>query len=179
MALSATVYHLQVELSDVDRGVYEALDLRVARHPSETMRYLLARVIGYCLCYEPGIAFSKGLSSTDEPAVWARDMQGSLRLWLEVGTLLRSASTKRARPRPRWWCSPTATSRRCRRGARAKPFTRPRASRSTRSTARSWTRSTRPPTERALVAGSHRGDAVRDERRGQPRDPIVRQGLGE
>jgi uncharacterized protein YaeQ len=52
MALSATVYHLQVDLSDVDRGVYEALDLRVARHPSETMRYLLTRVIAYCLCYE-------------------------------------------------------------------------------------------------------------------------------
>ena len=85
MALSSTVYHLQIELSDVDRGVYESLDLRVARHPSETMRYLLTRVIGYCLCYEPGIAFSKGLSSTDEPAVWARDLQGSLRLWLEVG----------------------------------------------------------------------------------------------
>ena len=75
MALSATVYHLQIELSDVDRGVYESLDLRLARHPSETMRYLLTRVIGYCLCYEPGIAFSKGLSNTEEPAVWARDLQ--------------------------------------------------------------------------------------------------------
>ena len=47
MALSATVYHLQIELSDVDRGVYEALDLRVARHPSESMPYLLTRVIAY------------------------------------------------------------------------------------------------------------------------------------
>ena len=45
MALSATVYHIQIELSDVDRGVYEALDLRVARHPSESMPYLLTRVI--------------------------------------------------------------------------------------------------------------------------------------
>ena len=39
MALTATLYHLQVTLSDVDRGVYEALDLRVAQHPSETMRF--------------------------------------------------------------------------------------------------------------------------------------------
>src|SRR5450432_1820886 len=59
VALSATVYHLQIELSDVDRGVYEALDLRLGRHPSETMRYLLTRVIAYCLCYEEGIFFFK------------------------------------------------------------------------------------------------------------------------
>ena len=46
MALSATVYHFQIELSDVDRGVYEALDLRVARHPSESTPYLLTRYFG-------------------------------------------------------------------------------------------------------------------------------------
>ena len=45
MALSATVYHFQIELSDVDRDVYESLDLRVARHPSESTPYLLTRVI--------------------------------------------------------------------------------------------------------------------------------------
>jgi len=86
MALGATVYHLQIDLSDVDRGVYEALDLRVARHPSETMRYLLTRVIAYCLLYEEGIAFTKGLSSNDDPALWIRDLQGNLRAWIEIGT---------------------------------------------------------------------------------------------
>jgi uncharacterized protein YaeQ len=86
MALSATMYHLQIELSDVDRGVYESLDLRLARHPSETMRYLLARVLGYCLCHQEGIAFSKGLSTNEEPAVWVKDLQGNLRAWIEVGT---------------------------------------------------------------------------------------------
>src|SRR3954452_17255865 len=86
MALSATVYHLQIELSDVDRGVYEALDLRVARHPSETMRYLLTRTIAYCLIYEEGIAFSKGLSTTDEPAVWVKDPGGLVLVWIDIGT---------------------------------------------------------------------------------------------
>jgi uncharacterized protein YaeQ len=86
MATGATMYHLQIDLSDVDRGVYEALDLRLARHPSETMRYLLTRVIAYCLSYEEGIAFSKGLSTNDEPAVWIHDLQGNLRTWIEVGT---------------------------------------------------------------------------------------------
>lgn len=86
MALTATVYHLPVQLSDVDRGVYESLDLRLARHPSETMRYLLTRLIAYCLSYEDGIAFSKGgLSSTDEPPVSIRDATGLLLCWIDVG----------------------------------------------------------------------------------------------
>jgi uncharacterized protein YaeQ len=86
MALQATVYHLRIDLSDVDRGVYEALDLRVARHPSESMPYLLTRVIAYALLYEEGIAFSKGLSTNEEPALWIKDLQGNVRTWIEVGT---------------------------------------------------------------------------------------------
>jgi uncharacterized protein YaeQ len=101
MALSATIYHLQIELSDVDRGVYETLDLRVARHPSEAMRYMLARVLAYCLCHEEGIAFTKGLSTADEPAVWVRDMQGALRVWIEVGTPSAERLHKASKASPR------------------------------------------------------------------------------
>jgi len=101
MALGATVYHLQVDLSDVDRGVYEALDLRVARHPSETMRYLLTRVIAYCLCYEEGIAFTKGLSTAEDPAVWIKDMQGNLRAWIEIGTPSAERLHKASKASPR------------------------------------------------------------------------------
>lgn len=86
MALSATVYHLEIALSDVDRNVYETLDLRVARHPSESMRYFLTRTLAYCLSYEEGIAFSKGgLSQTDEPPVAVRDLTGVLLAWIDVG----------------------------------------------------------------------------------------------
>ncbi len=86
MALTATVHHFEVALSDVDRGVYETLDLRVAQHPSETTRRLLTRTLAYCLSYEPGIAFSKGgLSSTDEAPISIRDATGLLRCSIEVG----------------------------------------------------------------------------------------------
>lgn len=85
MALGATLYHLEIAWSDSDRSVYEALDLRVARHPSETMRYLVARTIGLCLFWEPDIAFSKGLSTADEPAVWLRESDGRVRLWIDIG----------------------------------------------------------------------------------------------
>ncbi len=85
MALGATVYHLEIVLSDADRGVYESLDLRLARHPSETMRYLVARTLAYALLFDENIAFSKGLSTTNEPAVWVREGDGRILLWVEVG----------------------------------------------------------------------------------------------
>lgn len=86
MALGATTYHFKITLSDVDRGVYEALDLRLARHPSESLRYLATRTLAYCLRYEEGIAFSKGgLSATDEPPLSVRDATGRLLEWIDVG----------------------------------------------------------------------------------------------
>ncbi|MDY0910179.1 YaeQ family protein [Microbacterium sp. CFBP9034] len=85
MALGATIHTFTVQLADVDRGVYEELSLRVARHPSETDAFMITRVLAYCLEYEEGIAFSEGISSTDEPAVLVRDMTGRLTAWIEVG----------------------------------------------------------------------------------------------
>jgi uncharacterized protein YaeQ len=86
VAPNATIYQFAVDLSDVDRGVYEQLDLRIARHPSETLRYVLTRLFAYCLSYEPGIAFSKdGIASTDEPPLAVRDATGLLSAWIEVG----------------------------------------------------------------------------------------------
>jgi len=85
MALSSTVYHFDVQLSDVDRGVYEALSFRTARHPSETQEYLVTRALAYCLEYTEGIAFSKGLADPDEPAIVIRDLTGVLHAWIEIG----------------------------------------------------------------------------------------------
>jgi uncharacterized protein YaeQ len=102
MAIKATVYHWPMTLSDVDRGVYEALDLRLARQPSESMRYLLTRAIAYCLCYEEGIGFSKeGIASTDEPPVAVRDGSGTIRAWIEIGSPSAERLHKAAKAAPR------------------------------------------------------------------------------
>lgn len=86
MALGATVHVFRVQLSNVDRGVYETLELRLARHPSETAEYLVTRLLAYCLEYTEGIAFSAGgLSDPDEPAIVVKDLTGVLRGWIEVG----------------------------------------------------------------------------------------------
>lgn len=85
MALTATIYNVSVELNDIDRGVYETLELRVARQPSETPEYMLMRVLAYCLEYTEGIAFTEGVASGDEPAVIVRDLTGQTTAWIEVG----------------------------------------------------------------------------------------------
>ena len=102
MALQATVYHVQIELSDVDRGVYESLDLRLARHPSESMPYFLTRTLAYALLHEEGIAFSKGgLSSADEAPLTVRDLQGNLKVWIEIGTPSADRLHKASKASPR------------------------------------------------------------------------------
>jgi uncharacterized protein YaeQ len=86
MALGATIHHFEIALSDVDRSVYESLDLRVAQHPSEGMRYMLTRTLAYCLSFEEGIAFSKGgISATDEPPISIHDPTGIFLAWIDVG----------------------------------------------------------------------------------------------
>ena len=85
MALTATVYTFDVQLSHVDRNVYETLALRVARHPSETEEYLLTRVLAYCLEYREGIAFTRGLQDPEEPALEVRDLTGTRTIWIDVG----------------------------------------------------------------------------------------------
>ena len=86
MALGATIYNFTVRLSHIDRGIYETLDLRLARHPSESPEYLATRLLAYCLEFTEGITFSKGgLSDPDEPAILVRDLTGALKAWFEIG----------------------------------------------------------------------------------------------
>jgi uncharacterized protein YaeQ len=86
MALSATIRRFLITLSDSDRGVYETLDLRVAQHPSESERYMVARVIARLLQHDEGVDFSKGLHASEEPALLQHDLQGVVTSWIEVGS---------------------------------------------------------------------------------------------
>jgi uncharacterized protein YaeQ len=85
VALTATIYNFDTELADIDRGVYQTLALRLARHPSETPEFMLTRWLAYCLEYVEGIEFTEGVSAGDEPAVLVRDMTGRITAWIEVG----------------------------------------------------------------------------------------------
>jgi uncharacterized protein YaeQ len=86
MALQATIYNFDIELADNDRGVYESLALRVARHPSESEDYLVARLLAYLLEFVDGIAFSRGISDPDDPTIAVRDLTGAIETWIDIGT---------------------------------------------------------------------------------------------
>jgi len=85
MALTATIYNFDVQLADVDRGVYETISFKAACQPSESDEYLVSRVLAYCLEYAEGIAFSRGIAEADTPALAVRDLTGALRVWIDVG----------------------------------------------------------------------------------------------
>jgi uncharacterized protein YaeQ len=66
--------------------VYEALELRVAQHPSEPTRRVLTKTLAYALSYAPGIAFARaGLSDMDEPEIAIPDPMG-IAEWIEIGS---------------------------------------------------------------------------------------------
>jgi uncharacterized protein YaeQ len=86
VALTATIYNFDIELADSDRHLYESLNLRVARHPSESEDYLVTRVLAYLLEYAQGIEFSRGVSDPDEPTIAIRDLTGRITSWIDIGS---------------------------------------------------------------------------------------------
>lgn len=116
LALTATIHSFAIALSHVDRGVYETLELRAARHPSESEEYLCARVLAYALECREGLAFTKGLAEPDQPALEVRDLTGALQAWIEIGApdAARLHRASKAAPRvavythhdaPRYWAT--------------------------------------------------------------------------
>jgi uncharacterized protein YaeQ len=101
VALTATIYNVEIDLADNDRGVYESLALRLARHPSESEDYLLTRLLAYLLEYADGIEFSRGISDPDEPTICVRDLTGAFRAWIEIGNPDAARLHKAAKASPR------------------------------------------------------------------------------
>jgi len=85
MALKSTIFKVQLSISDMDRHYYAEHNLTLARHPSETDQRLMVRLLAYALYADERLEFGKGLSTTEEPALWLREYDGSIRLWIEVG----------------------------------------------------------------------------------------------
>ncbi len=85
MALKSTPYKFRLNLTDIDRSVYEDLNLTVARHPSETEPRLATRVLAHALWHHPQLAFGRGLSEVDDPALWQKSLDGRIEHWIDVG----------------------------------------------------------------------------------------------
>jgi uncharacterized protein YaeQ len=85
MALTATMMRFELELSDVDRGIYETIELRAAQHPSESDAYLVTRVLAMALEYREDLSFGRGISTPDDPGISAPNGMGGHALWIEIG----------------------------------------------------------------------------------------------
>lgn len=85
MALKATICKASLQVADMDRSYYAGHVLTVARHPSETDERMMARLLAFALNAHEHLAFGKGLSDTDEPDLWQRDLTGAIEHWIEVG----------------------------------------------------------------------------------------------
>lgn len=86
MANPSTLFRFRLQVSDIDRNVYEALDFRIAMHPSENPPFLLTRILAYALNYQEGLEFSaEGLADPESPCLLLRGQHGGYQLWIEVG----------------------------------------------------------------------------------------------
>lgn len=90
MALKSTIHKAQLQIADIDRGLYADHALTLALHPSETEERLMVRLLAYALQvpaddHDGALVFARGLSDIDEPDLWQHGLAGELRHWIEVG----------------------------------------------------------------------------------------------
>lgn len=85
MALKSTIYKADLQVADMDRHYYGDHSLTIARHPSETDDRMMVRVAAFGLFADERLEFCKGLSDTDEPDLWQKDLTGQIQTWIEVG----------------------------------------------------------------------------------------------
>ncbi|SDU76211.1 Uncharacterized conserved protein YaeQ, suppresses RfaH defect [Pseudomonas moraviensis] len=85
MAQPSTTYKFELNLTDLDRSVYESVKQTIARHPSETEERMTVRLLAYALWYNEQLSFGRGLSDVDEPALWEKSLDDRVLHWIEVG----------------------------------------------------------------------------------------------
>lgn len=85
MAQKATIYRVELSVSDMDRHYYETHKLTVAKHPSETDERLMVRILAFALNAHEHLEMTKGLSTDDEPDIWQKSLSGELELWVALG----------------------------------------------------------------------------------------------
>lgn len=85
MALKSVIYKAQLQIADMDQHYYADHALNIACHPSETLERMMVRVLAFGLNAHERLEFGKGISDTDEPDLWRRDLTGAIEQWIDVG----------------------------------------------------------------------------------------------
>jgi len=85
MALKATIFKAEIQVSDMDRNYYQDHSLTIARHPSETDERMMVRLLAFALHANETLTFTKGLSTDDEPDLWQKSLSNEIELWIDLG----------------------------------------------------------------------------------------------
>jgi uncharacterized protein YaeQ len=85
MAPKSTMFKVSLSVADITRNYYEDHTLTIARHPSETDLRMMIRVIAFALNAHEHMMCGKGLSSTEEPDLWQKDLTGAISHWIDLG----------------------------------------------------------------------------------------------
>jgi uncharacterized protein YaeQ len=85
MAQNATIYKVELSISDMDRNYYETHKLTIAKHPSETDERLMVRIVAFAMNAHDHLEMTKGLSTDDEPDIWQKSLSGELDVWVALG----------------------------------------------------------------------------------------------
>jgi len=85
MALKATIFKAELQIADMDRHYYGSHSLTIAQHPSETDERMMVRLLAFALYADERLAFTKGISTDDEPDLWLKSLSDEIELWIELG----------------------------------------------------------------------------------------------
>ena len=85
MALKSTIFKATIQIADINRNYYADHNLTIARHPSETDRRMMLRILAFCIDADEALFFTKGISTDDEPDLWQHELNGEINHWVELG----------------------------------------------------------------------------------------------
>lgn len=85
MAIGASIYKVNLNLSNFNTHYYQDFNLTMAKHPSENEARMMYRLAAFCYCAHEDLEFTKGLSTQDEPELWQKDLTGDILHWIELG----------------------------------------------------------------------------------------------
>jgi uncharacterized protein YaeQ len=85
MALGATIFKADLQISDMERNYYADHSLTLARHPSETDERMMVRLLAFALHADERLSFTKGICAEEEPDLWLKSYTDEIEQWIDVG----------------------------------------------------------------------------------------------
>jgi len=85
MALKSLIRKCSLNISDLDRHYYHTHEVTLAQHPSETDLRFMVKLLAFAVNADEALQFTKGISTTDEPDLWKKDLVDHIEHWIELG----------------------------------------------------------------------------------------------